>query len=105
MELPKDLTIGDAYGPAMEITEQAKATEYFQALVDRQMQHFGRNREAAEEVERINLGYYAGYYDHETRVRVESLFLCRHPIFGAAAEGTPTAAEALEAGRLRAKLS
>jgi len=49
------------------------------------------------------VGYYAGYYDKDTRVRVEKLFKCNHPIFGSAKDGTPTQEEAfnawLEAGR------
>jgi len=43
-------------------------------------------------------GYYAGYYDHETRERVERLFNCTHPIFGDAATHQPTAEESLNAG-------
>jgi hypothetical protein len=56
-------------------------------------------------VERHNLGYFAGYYDNETRERVERLFKCSHPIFGSIAKnGAPTAKEALAAGMVAAKL-
>lgn len=55
----------------------------------------GRTREESEEIERSNLGYYAGYYDAETRERVERLFGAVHPIFG---RSTPTPAEAYSKG-------
>ena len=97
--LPKHMTIGEAYGPAMEIKDQVAADEYFEALVQRSMKHFGLSREKAESVNRENLGYYAGYYGDETRLRVEHLFRCAHPLFGKAAKGAPTAAEALAMGQ------
>jgi hypothetical protein len=94
-----DITIGDKYGPAMEITDQAEADAYFAECVQHTMD-FGKTREEAEAVERSNLGYFAGYYSEDTRRRVESLFHCAHAIFGSIAEkGPPTPEEALEAGR------
>lgn len=96
--LLKKITIGDKYGPAMTITEQAEANEYFNRCVEHTMS-FGCSRKRAEEIERSNLGYYAGYYDNETRARVESLFACAHPIFGPISRGAPTPEQAIEAGR------
>lgn len=101
--LPDNMTIGEAYGPAMEITDQQKANEYFEALVQNNMKH-GNSREEAESIERQNLGYYAGYYDNATRERVEMLFNCEHPVFGPIADnGAPTPEEALEAGRRKGR--
>lgn len=95
MEFPSQITIGDKYDPAMKITEQAEADEYFAACVRHCMSH-GPTQAEAERIERSNLGYYAGYYSSETRQRVERLFKCAHPIFGSIAEnGTPTFEEAL----------
>lgn len=95
---PDKITIGDKYGPAMEITDQAQADAYFEKCVEHTMRH-GRTREVAESIERQNLGYYAGYYDSETRACVEKLFRCRHPVFGAIAEnGAPSVDQALLAG-------
>ncbi len=91
------ITIGDKYGPAMKMTDQKEATEYFELCVEDTM-GFGKTREEAENIERQNFGYFAGYYDHETRIRVERLFSCVHPIFGAASEHIPTPEEAFEAG-------
>jgi len=94
----KDATIGDLYRPAMAITGQAEADDYFAALVEFGMSH-GQTRERAEEIQRANLGYFAGYYNNETRIRVERLFNCAHPIFGAIAEkAAPTPEEAVAAG-------
>ncbi len=92
------ITIGEKYGPAMEITTQREADKYFEECVQHMMSH-GHTREEAIDIEKGNLGYYAGYYDTETRKRVERLFCCAHPIFGKAEERTPTASEAFNAGK------
>jgi len=98
MKLPDTMTIGEAYGPAMEIKTEEEAKEYFEALVERCMRG-GKSREESEKITRNNLGYYAGYYDNATRARVERLFSCAHPVFGAIAEvGAPTMEEAFEMG-------
>lgn len=102
--LPKEMTIKESYAPAMEITDPQRAAEYFEALVQRDVTYFGMSRQEAERVERINLGYYAGYYSEATRERVERLFNCAHPFFGKVSEnGTPSAEDAIEAGRKLAR--
>lgn len=91
-------SIGDKYDPAMKISDQAEADAYFELLVTGTMAR-GYTRAEAEAFERTNLGYYAGYFDHETRHRVERVFKCAHPIFGAIAKvGAPTAEEAFRMG-------
>jgi hypothetical protein len=101
-KLPSQITIGDKYSPAMEITDQSEADSYFEKCVEHCMS-FGETREKAEGIERENLGYFAGYCDHETRKRVERLFKCEHPIFGKAEKHVPTYEEALNAGIKRGK--
>ena len=97
--LPEKITIGEKYGPAMKITEQAEADAYFALCVDHSMTHHRKTRAEAEALERANLGYFAGYSSNETRARVEQLFKCAHPVFGAIAEnGAPTSEQALQAG-------
>ena len=94
-----DLTIRECLAPAMQITDAADAAQYLAAYVDYIQRWFdvvGRNE--AQLLARRNLGYYAGYCDHETSMRVESLFDCRHPVFGKASAGKPTAQEAFAAG-------
>lgn len=81
----------------MKISDQAEADRFFEELVKHSIS-FGKTRAEAEAVERLNLGYYAGYYDIDTRLRVERLFLCAHPVFGKAANRTPTATEAISSG-------
>lgn len=104
LTIPDDAKLGDKYGPAMELTGQAEADAYFEACVQhnlrlRAKRGLSADRAEAEKVERANLGYYAGYYSHATRERVERLFRCAHPGFGSIAQnGPPTAEEAFEAG-------
>ena len=97
----REATIGEMYGPAMKIIDQKEADEYFEACVAHNML-FGNNRAEAERIERINLGYFAGYYDSKTMARVNRLFKTTHPIFG---EAVPTADEAFEAGEKMAKVN
>ena len=96
--LPKIITIGDKYNPAMQIDDQEEADSYFELLVQHSIVNFDMTQEEAETLERTNLGYYAGYYSHGTRLRVEKLFNCKHPIFGDASNGPPTPEEAFKAG-------
>ena len=98
MRFKKEMTIGELYRPAMEITDEAEASRYFEDLVQYGMS-YGQSREEAENIQRSNLGYFAGYYDNDTRLRVEKLFACSHPIFGKASSGIPTADKAFEAGQ------
>ena len=92
-DFPRNVTIGDKYGPAMKITDPVEAQEYFERCV-RHAMLCGQTRQEAESVERQNLGYFAGYYDRETMERVNRLFRTTHPIFGATA---PTPGEAIAA--------
>lgn len=92
------MTVKEKYGPAMNLTTEAEAQEYFEKLVEHTMS-FGHTREEAEEIERSNLGYYAGYFGDATRERVEHLFACAHPIFGKLSEqGPPSPEEAFRKG-------
>jgi len=95
--LGKKITIGEKYGPAMKIITQEEAGKYFEQLVEHTMS-FGHCREEAEGIEKQNLGYYAGYYNDAIRERVERLFSCKHPVFGAIKDGAPTPEEAFQAG-------
>lgn len=86
------LSYGEALGPAMKITDAEDAAQYLAAYVAYLEPHVTRDRtdgKTAAEIARINLGYYAGYYDSKTRERVERLFSCAHPIFGKASGERP----------------
>lgn len=84
--LPDEATIGQLYDLALDpdLTQDA-ADAYFELLVERRMRVGRYSRADAEALERSNLGYYAGYGSAETRERVERLFRCAHPVFGAIA--------------------
>jgi hypothetical protein len=98
------ITVGEKYGPAMEIQNQAEADAYFLKLVAHNMKLSGRTRKDAEAVERSNLGYFAGYYSNATRETVERLFRCSHPVFGSIAKnGAPTPEQAFELGKQMAR--
>lgn len=98
-EWDEKTTIGDKYHPAMKITDQAEADAWFERLVKHNMDNTTHDRARAEGIERSNLGYFAGYYDHETRLRVERLFRCTHPIFGPASAGPVSPETAFAAGK------
>jgi hypothetical protein len=88
------------YELAMHITEEDSARIALAAFVKFHMHQTGCTREEAEAIQRSNLGYFAGYYNNETRERVERLFQCEHPIFGSIAKnGPPTAEQAFEMGQ------
>ena len=109
-ENKKVLTYGEALSPAMSITDQKDADQYFEDYVKYTQKYLDEKPDedgkTAEEIVRINLGYYAGYCSDDTRKRIEKLFNCSHPIFGKIEEaGSPTAKEAYEAGIRKAKES
>lgn len=94
---PKVIAYGDKYDPAMKITDPDEAKAYFDLCV-RHAMTFDKTREEAEEMERINIGYWAGYYGREVAERVYRLFGVEHPYFGAV-ENWPTQEEAFEMGK------
>lgn len=96
-KLRKNIRFDLKYNPAMQIIDPEKAAAYFELLVENTMS-WGHTREEAEEIERSNLGQYAGPFGHETRLRVERLFKCSHPYFGKAKENVPTPEEAFQKG-------
>ena len=79
----------ELYGPAMEITNSEEADAYLKELVNYYVE-LGNPPDRAEDIVRTNLSWYAGYFDHETRLRVERLFDCQHPILGEAADAEPS---------------
>ena len=81
-ENKKILTYGDCLKPAMDITAAADARQYLkdyiayiQTKLDEEPRKYSMT---AAQIAAINLRYFAGYYDNETRVRVERLFKCKN---------------------------
>lgn len=93
-------TIGDLYGPAMEITTQERANRYLENLVDYIQRHSPEpaSREETMAGARMSIAYYAGYHGSEVRERVERLFRCHHPILGPVSQQIATP-DLLEIGR------
>lgn len=102
------LTYGDCLKPAMEITDPEDAKQYLTEYVKHIQKYLDTkprdDQMTAEDIAKINLGYFAGYYDNDTRERVEKLFTCAHPIFGTIKDnGSPTPEQAFQAGENLAK--
>lgn len=100
------LTYGECLAPAMTITDQADADQYlkdYKAFIQKSLDVEPNSKGlTAEQIALSNLGYYAGYYDTDTRIRVERLFRTAHPIFGSVeANGAPTPEQALAEGLKR----
>lgn len=98
----EELTYDETLDPAMHITDQADADQYKKNYIAFIQKHLDKEEPrtddmTAEQIANSNLGYYAGYgYNRE---RVEKLFKCAHPIFGAIDEnGEPTVEQAFTAG-------
>jgi hypothetical protein len=94
VKFEKGTKMGDLYSDAMKITNQEEADRYLEALVEFGILH-GQTREEATNIQKQNLGYFAGYYNNETMARVNRLFKTKHPVFG---DTTPTPEEAFQMG-------
>ena len=102
------MTYGECLGPAMEITEPEDAKQYLAEYVNYIQTALDKEPRdddmTAEQIARANLGYFAGYYDNDTRKRVEELFTCSHPVFGSIKNnGVPTPEQAFNMGKDIAK--
>jgi len=102
-ENKETLTFGECLGPAMEITDLEDAQQYLEEYVKYTQKFLDKEPRdddmTAEDICKVNLGYYAGYYSNETRKRVEEIFTCSHPVFGSIKNnGSPTAERAFQAG-------
>lgn len=93
--LPDKMTIGEAYDPITLVKTKEEASEYLELLVNWNVRMTGNTYPEARVIERMNIGYWAGYYDQETQTRIYELFETEHPIFG---KHRPSPEEALKAG-------
>lgn len=89
----------DLLTTAMIVETQDDADACFEQLVaSLRESNETLDAESAEQVCRHAIGYHAGYYSHETRLRVERLFHCEHPILGAAKNGVPSPEQIFQIG-------
>ncbi|PLS87307.1 MAG: hypothetical protein CYG60_02555 [Actinobacteria bacterium] len=77
----KPLTNGETLEAAMSARDEEEAQAMLAALEAYQQKHHGCNAVEAYDLVRKNIGYYAGYYDQETRKRAYGLYGTSHPIF------------------------
>lgn len=104
-EFTDEATYADLFNPAMEIAvardfEAAKEyreryRHYLRERWERGSQEIPTDEEIDKTID-VNLGYYAGYYDFETRMAVKEVFGASHPIFG---DTDPTPEEASGGGQ------
>lgn len=101
----KLLSFSECFAPAMEVTDSKDAKQYLEKYIEYLECRYSTNadlkkisREEIEEHAKSNIAYYAGYYSHETRLRVEKLFDCVHPLLGPASDGIVSAEQAFNAG-------
>lgn len=80
------LTYGECLEPTTMITTQQEADEYLkdyisfiQKSLDIEPNPKGLK---AEQIAKINIGYWTGYTDNNTAKRMMKLFKTTHPIFG-----------------------
>lgn len=101
IEIPaftKDATYGEIMAPAIKIAEDGDTElgrKYVEAYVQYLMQDWGHTEKDAYRVVLNNIGYWAGYYGHETMKLVHEFYGAEHPVFGAS---QPTTKEAFDAG-------
>lgn len=89
------LTYRESLGPAMKITDQEDADQYFAALVTytqkeldaNQNERKGLVKKTTEEIVKENLVYFSGYYSDSCTERVRRLFYCSKTPFSIFTEG------------------
>ncbi len=82
----KCITYGNQFSNAMRYETKEEAEEWLEKEVCHIMEFHGLGKTVPEAIEiiRSNLGYMAGYYDHETAQKVHRLFGAVHPVFKSA---------------------
>lgn len=85
---------------AMKVDSKASASQILESIIRVSMRQNNLSRAKAMKYAKENLAYYAGYYDDDTRRRVEKFFECEHPFFGSIEKyGPPTPEEAFAMGQ------
>ena len=97
----EELSFHEIFEQALKIRDKEDAQQYLQSysywiLV----KNVGKPMvKEPIDIAKENFGYWAGYYSHDTRYKIESLFECEHPVFGSIAKkGPPTAEQAFKLG-------
>lgn len=92
-------TYRDLLDPLFKITDKEEAKEYFNDYVQFLMHDDpDLSEEQALDVAKSNVGYWGGYQDIDTRMRIERLLDVEHPYLGKAKEKQYTPEEILQMG-------
>ncbi len=75
-------TFGEVFDSANACTTKEEAQAWLKKEIERHSVEYKYTPEESEKIIKANLGYFAGYYDEATRVKIETLFGAQHPIFG-----------------------
>lgn len=81
-DIPDGCKATKVYDALVCLKNQKLADELFDSVVLKNMQILGVDRDQAEKNVRENIGYYAAYWDTETRERCEKLYGAIHPFLG-----------------------
>lgn len=84
------------YSDICEAKGKRQMRARFAVLLTEISAKFGGSPRSHESIQLNNVGYFAGYYDHATRARVQKWLNAVHPIFG---RTFPSAKQAFEAGK------
>ena len=76
------MTVREMMDGALACKTEADADAWMATEIERRTREYGQSPATAEAILRENLGYCAGYYDHEAAEKVRLLFGATHPIFG-----------------------
>lgn len=89
-------SIAEIVSFALKDGTKEKAQQLVQWKVNEMVDLLDYTEDEARRITLINIGYYSGYYDHETADRIMDLFETEHPVFG---RTHPTPQEAFRLGR------
>ena len=76
------MTYREQFESALQCSSEKEARVWLEDEIARHKSEFGIEPEQAKKTILHSIGYMAGYYDHETAVKVHKLFGARHPVFG-----------------------
>ncbi len=96
-----ELSFHEIFEQALKINTKEEADVYLDEYSKWiRLRSFGKELvKEPEDIVRENFGYYAGYYSHDVRRKIEGLFECEHPIFGSIEKnGPPTMQQAFALG-------
>lgn len=81
------------------VSTKGDAAALLQQLADLYEKELDLTPQRAMHEAKVDVGYFAGYFDHSERDRIERLFGTEHPVFGSIENnGEPSPTEALRIG-------